>query len=246
MRARMSTRPGSCCSNCSPASSRIPERLRSRSPTCMSTPWCQPPRGWFLGFPPPLDTLVALATSRDPDLRPADAGQFLRAVTEVRHGLPHRRSPWCARGGPPRARLPAAAHAASRPGRPTPRRPGRPEITPPDRRRHLDLLPPRGPGPSYGAPGGGSRGQHAEPADAGRWRAGQPYADRLHRGPGGPLRREAATPPPAPAASPGCSAGCSAGGSPTWSQDCWPSFSSGRPCGGSPWAGTPRWPRSAG
>ena len=40
------------------------------------------------GLPAALDTLVALATSRDPDLRPADAGQFLRAVTEVRHGLP--------------------------------------------------------------------------------------------------------------------------------------------------------------
>ena len=39
-------------------------------------------------LPAALDTLVALATSRNPDLRPADAGQFLRAVTEVRHGLP--------------------------------------------------------------------------------------------------------------------------------------------------------------
>jgi serine/threonine-protein kinase len=40
------------------------------------------------GLPPALDSLVALATSRDPDLRPADAGQFLRAVTGARHGLP--------------------------------------------------------------------------------------------------------------------------------------------------------------
>jgi len=40
------------------------------------------------GLPPALDSLVALATSRDPDLRPADAGQFLRAVTGTRHGLP--------------------------------------------------------------------------------------------------------------------------------------------------------------
>jgi serine/threonine protein kinase/beta-lactam-binding protein with PASTA domain len=39
------------------------------------------------GLPPALDALVALATSRDPDLRPADAGQFLHAVTEVRHGV---------------------------------------------------------------------------------------------------------------------------------------------------------------
>jgi len=40
------------------------------------------------GLAPALDALVAMATSRDPDLRPADAGQFLRAVTEVRQGLP--------------------------------------------------------------------------------------------------------------------------------------------------------------
>jgi len=40
------------------------------------------------GLPPALDALVALATSRDPELRPADAGQFLRAITAVRHGLP--------------------------------------------------------------------------------------------------------------------------------------------------------------
>src|SRR5580704_490339 len=40
------------------------------------------------GLPPALDSLVALATSRNPDLRPADAGQFLRAITGTRHGLP--------------------------------------------------------------------------------------------------------------------------------------------------------------
>lgn len=40
------------------------------------------------GLAPALDALVALATSRDPDLRPADASQFLRAITEVRRGLP--------------------------------------------------------------------------------------------------------------------------------------------------------------
>jgi serine/threonine-protein kinase len=39
-------------------------------------------------LPPSLDALVALATSRDPDLRPADAGQFLRAISEVRGGMP--------------------------------------------------------------------------------------------------------------------------------------------------------------
>ncbi|MDR0343424.1 MAG: PASTA domain-containing protein [Nocardiopsaceae bacterium] len=40
------------------------------------------------GVPPALDALVAMATSRDPDLRPGDAGQFLRAITGVRYSLP--------------------------------------------------------------------------------------------------------------------------------------------------------------
>src|SRR5579875_402831 len=45
------------------------------------------------GLPPALDALVAMATSRDPDLRPANAGQFLRAVSEVRNGhVPHGRA----------------------------------------------------------------------------------------------------------------------------------------------------------
>ena len=40
------------------------------------------------GLPPALDALVALATSRDPELRPADASQFLQAIGEVRRGRP--------------------------------------------------------------------------------------------------------------------------------------------------------------
>ncbi|HEV2452302.1 MAG TPA: Stk1 family PASTA domain-containing Ser/Thr kinase [Streptosporangiaceae bacterium] len=40
------------------------------------------------GLPQALDALVALATSRDPELRPADAGQFLQAVRAVRQGMP--------------------------------------------------------------------------------------------------------------------------------------------------------------
>ncbi len=47
-----------------------------------------PPSSVVHGLPPALDALVALATSRDPELRPGDAGQFLGAVTGVRHGLP--------------------------------------------------------------------------------------------------------------------------------------------------------------
>ncbi len=40
------------------------------------------------GLPAALDALVALATSRDPELRPPDAGHYLQAISEVRHGLP--------------------------------------------------------------------------------------------------------------------------------------------------------------
>jgi eukaryotic-like serine/threonine-protein kinase len=39
-------------------------------------------------LPPALDALVALGTSRDPDLRPSDARHYLRAITEVRRGMP--------------------------------------------------------------------------------------------------------------------------------------------------------------
>ncbi|HMH94574.1 MAG TPA: PASTA domain-containing protein [Streptosporangiaceae bacterium] len=38
------------------------------------------------GLSPALDALVAMATSRDPELRPPDAGHFLQAVAEVRRG----------------------------------------------------------------------------------------------------------------------------------------------------------------
>src|SRR5215469_4603595 len=62
-----------------------------------------PPSSVVPGLPPALDMLVALATSRDPELRPGDAGQFLRAVTAARHGLPPPGSP-----GPPGAPGPAA------------------------------------------------------------------------------------------------------------------------------------------
>ncbi len=39
-------------------------------------------------LPAALDALVALATSRDPDLRPPDARHYLKAITEVRRGMP--------------------------------------------------------------------------------------------------------------------------------------------------------------
>jgi eukaryotic-like serine/threonine-protein kinase len=39
------------------------------------------------GIPPAVDQLVLAATSRDPALRPADAGEFARAVRRVREGI---------------------------------------------------------------------------------------------------------------------------------------------------------------
>ena len=39
-------------------------------------------------LPAALDTLVALGTSRDPELRPPDARHYLKAITEVRRGMP--------------------------------------------------------------------------------------------------------------------------------------------------------------
>jgi eukaryotic-like serine/threonine-protein kinase len=52
------------------------------------------------GLAPALDALVAMTTSRDPDLRPANAGQFLRAINGVRAGN------WPTDSGPHRARHP--------------------------------------------------------------------------------------------------------------------------------------------
>jgi serine/threonine-protein kinase len=39
-------------------------------------------------LPSALDALVAIGTSRDPDLRPPDARHYLKAITEVRRGMP--------------------------------------------------------------------------------------------------------------------------------------------------------------
>src|SRR5271169_3980539 len=48
----------------------------------------QPPSTVNSELPAALDALVALATSRDPDLRPPDARHYLQAIGEVRRGLP--------------------------------------------------------------------------------------------------------------------------------------------------------------
>ena len=73
------------------------------------------------GLPPALDSLVALATSRDPELRPADAGQFLRAITGARHGLPLDLPPPALPGtspGVPPGTAPSASNAETAPPRP--------------------------------------------------------------------------------------------------------------------------------
>jgi eukaryotic-like serine/threonine-protein kinase len=55
-------------------------------------------------LPAALDALVALGTSRDPDLRPPDARHYLKAITQVRRGMP----------------LPAQPAVPGRTGRPDP------------------------------------------------------------------------------------------------------------------------------
>jgi beta-lactam-binding protein with PASTA domain/tRNA A-37 threonylcarbamoyl transferase component Bud32 len=61
------------------------------------------------GLPAALDTLVALATSRDPELRPQDASHYLQAIVQVRRGMPV---------APPPVRR--GAHAAHDPDEPAP------------------------------------------------------------------------------------------------------------------------------
>ena len=72
-------------------------------------------------LPSALDALVALGTSRDPDLRPADARHYLKAIIEVRRGSP---LPDLARSG--RAAGPDASVSGSH------RKPGADEITQPN------------------------------------------------------------------------------------------------------------------
>jgi eukaryotic-like serine/threonine-protein kinase len=138
------------------------------------------------GLPPALDSLVALATSRDPELRPADAGQFLNAVTGTRNGLPLDPPPptppalpgtltgaapsiSSADTAPPRPVIapvwagphadawPGAQPAAARGGQPAGQSGGWPD--PPQDGNALDLIPGMAAVPaaqSYGAPGTGT------------------------------------------------------------------------------------------
>jgi len=113
-----------------------------------------PPSSLVPGLPPSLDALMALATSRNPDLRPADAGQFLHAVTGARAGLPL--------GGPPPAVLPGPAADPSLAETAIPRQVTGPGSWPQPPRapgRHaLDMIPGMAPPAqqSFGVPGDGT------------------------------------------------------------------------------------------
>src|SRR5690242_14524370 len=107
-----------------------------------------PPSSLVPGLPPALDSLVALATSRDPALRPADAGQFLYAVIGARHGLPP--------DVPPPPALPGTSPGTSPSG-------SNAETAPP-----LPVVAPAWPDPQAGVwPG-------TQPAQAGAWPGTQP------------------------------------------------------------------------
>jgi eukaryotic-like serine/threonine-protein kinase len=84
------------------------------------------------GITPSLDALVTRATSRDPDLRPVDAGQFLRGVSEVRRSLPP--------GGPASPAIPGTSLPVS--ADPT-------GYATPPAARYLSETQPPGPAPDY-------------------------------------------------------------------------------------------------
>jgi len=183
------------------------------------------------GLPPALDALVALATSRNPDLRPADAGQFLHAITEVRRGLPI-----------------ADAHAAGRQASPAGFEPG----------LALAPLPAAGlsaagrsvPGlPAAGLAGPGwQSGQHAAPAPG----AGGGPAAQGAQGAASATAPDALAPapvPPAASALPGSQPlpGSSWPGSPSPPGSSWPGSPSppGSSPPGSSWPGSPPSPGSS-
>ena len=136
------------------------------------------------GIPPALDALVTRATSRDPNLRPVDAGQFLRGVTEVRQVLPPSGPAYPAIPGtsPPMSGGPVlgdpgpvrpASRYPSETQPPGPLLPGGPDYAPgpdyppaawPD---DLPLMPPADDGLIPGLPGSGHPDPYGPPAGPG-------------------------------------------------------------------------------
>ena len=105
------------------------------------------------GLSPALDALVAMATSRDPELRPPDAAHFLAAVAEVRRGgSPSTGGRPGQHAAPPDTRAMAAGPWASLAPGPRPGAPGD------DALEDTDLRPAIGHGlvPAYGDPGYGT------------------------------------------------------------------------------------------
>ncbi len=82
-----------------------------------------PPSALVPGLPAELDQLVARATSRDPDGRPADARRFLAEVVAARRAMSDGELD-TPRPGAVRAVQPARPHARRRPDHPHLDRPG--------------------------------------------------------------------------------------------------------------------------
>jgi eukaryotic-like serine/threonine-protein kinase len=132
-----------------------------------------PPSSFVPGLPPSLDALVAMATSRDPDLRPADAGQFLRAIASARSGLPL--------DGPPPGPPPLAP----------------PPVPLPGPAMHPSLAETAVPRPAPYGSRPASYGSSPVPYDPGAWPAVPPGRDALDMIPGmaPPARQSFGVPP---------------------------------------------------
>jgi len=79
-----------------------------------------PPSSVLPGLSGAVDAMVAMATSRDPDLRPASAGQFLRAIQEVRDAQAAGTAPHQAPAGYDQGAFDRSAGGAAQPHRAPP------------------------------------------------------------------------------------------------------------------------------
>ena len=153
------------------------------------------------GIPPALDDLVLRATSRDPDLRPADGGQFLHSLNEMRLSLPPAPPAPAAAAYRTPAIRPSPLRHAWLPERRLPKR-GVPERGVPD--PPVSTNPPQYHTPGYQDPGYRQSGYHDPGHQPGGWPAQPPpsqYSDDLIPGlPGsGGARRPAVSWPGPPA-----------------------------------------------
>jgi serine/threonine protein kinase/beta-lactam-binding protein with PASTA domain len=157
-----------------------------------------PPSSVLPGVAGPVDALVAMATSRDPDLRPANAGQFLRAIQEVRDGhAPPGSAPYQV---PAQPGLPAYQASGPR----LPQGSGPLWDPPGDSRSHPYPLPHDDSGPRHELPARSGRYDHdpemaqdtllpgrgleSEGYDDQRWDSGPQHASGAHRRDSGHFR----------------------------------------------------------